>query len=358
MLKIRILTNVISNPDKNFQFFKFITQSKKLTNMNAKQLVCSLLFMDFILATFAQNTEPETKLRSQNLDTVYGWKKGGVAVLNLAQTSLTNWAAGGQNSLSVNGIFSVYAKLKKEKSFWDNTLDLGYGVLKQGSTGYRKTDDKVDFVSSYGRKASKSWYYALLFNFKTQMSTGYDYPNDSTKVKISDLLAPAYTVFAMGMEFKPDKYFNMFLAPLTSKITILNNQTLANLGAFGVDPAKYDTAGNIIQKGKKVKSEIGGYVRMVYSKNDFTSDLLKNVSFTTKLDLFTNYMHKPQNIVVNWEVLLTMKINKYLSANFNTQLIYDDKISTTGTRPDGTTYLAGPKIQFKEILGIGFSYKF
>jgi hypothetical protein len=325
--------------------------------MKTKHYFISMLIMNFSFITFGQTTEPESKLRTQNIDTVFGWKKGGVAVLNISQTSLTNWAAGGQNSLSINGFFSIYAKLKKENSFWDNSLDLGYGVLKQGKGArYMKTDDKIDLLSSYGRKAAKNLYYAALFNFKTQMGAGYNYPNDS--VKISDFLAPAYVVFALGMDYKPNNYLGMFVAPLTSKTTIVNNQTLANQGAFGVEAAKYDTSGNLIKEGKKIWYEFGGYIRIIYTKNDFKSELLKNLSFSTKLDLFSNYLKKPQNIAISWETLITMKVNKYIAANFNTQLVYDDNVSTSETKPDGTTTHIGPKIQFKEILGIGFSYKF
>jgi Protein of unknown function (DUF3078) len=325
--------------------------------MKPKHLLSILITINLFLATFGQTTEPETKLRTQNLDTVYGWKKGGVAVLNISQTSLTNWAAGGQNSLSLNGLFSIYAKLKKENSFWDNSLDVGYGVLKQGKgAAFMKTDDKIDLLSSYGRKAAKNLYYAALFNFKTQMAAGYNYPNDS--VKISDFLAPAYIVCALGMDYKPNNYLGMFVAPLTSKTTIVNNQTLANEGAFGVEAAKYDTSGKILKEGKKVWYEFGGYIRVIYTKNDFKSELLKNLSLSTKLDLFSNYLKKPQNIVVNWETLITMKVNKYLAANLSAQLAYDDNVTTTEVKPDGTTIHIGPKIQFKEILGIGFSYKF
>ena len=325
--------------------------------MKAKQFLSILITANFFLVTFGQTTEPETKFRTQNLDSIYGWKKGGVAVLNISQTSLTNWAAGGQNSLSINGFFSIYAKLKKENSFWDNSLDVGYGVLRQGKeAAYMKTDDKIDLLSSYGRKAAKNLYYAALFNFKTQMGAGYNYPNDS--VKISDFLAPAYIVCALGMDYKPNNYLGIFVAPITSKTTIVNDQNLANQGAFGVEAAKYDTAGNMIKEGKKIWYEFGGYVRIIYTKNDFKPELLKNLSFTTKLDLFSNYLKNPQNIAISWETLITMKVNKYIAANFNTQLVYDDNVSTTVTNPDGSSYRIGPKIQFKEILGIGFSYKF
>jgi hypothetical protein len=308
----------------------------------------TMLFIFIITTSSGQVTEAEKTLRKQSADTLLGWKTGGVLNINLSQTSLTNWAAGGQNSLSVNGLFSGFANYKMGKSVWDNSLDLGYGILKQGDEDVRKTDDKIDFLSKYGREAFKNVYYAALFNFKTQWSPGYSYPDVDTK--ISDFLSPAYILVALGLDYKPNAWFSAFLAPLTGKFTIVTDQTLSNLGAFGVNP------------GETTKSEFGGYLRAIYSRNDFKSEFLKNVSFTTKIDLFSNYTENPQNVDVNWEVLIAMKVNKYLSVNFNTQLIYDDNIQIPVDKNGNGTFETGEsvrsKVQFKEILGVGLSYKF
>jgi len=317
--------------------------------MKTKIHTAFLLIIGFSQIAFGQLTEDEKNLRTQTADTIQGWKKGGVVAVNLAQTSLTNWAAGGQNSMAMNGLFSAFANYKRNKSVWDNSLDLGYGLLNQGkNTGYMKTDDKFDFLSKYGQKAFKNFYYAALLNFKTQMAPGYKYPDVS--YKISDLFSPAYLLLALGLDYKPNAHFSAFIAPLTVKFTFVTDQKLSEAGAFGVKP------------GKKSLSEFGGYLRAIYTKNDFRNELLKNVSFTTKIDLFSNYLNKPQNIVVNWETLITLKVNKFISANFNTQLLYDDKIKVpfdkngNGTIEPGEAL--GSKVQFKEILGVGLSYNF
>jgi len=315
-----------------------------------RKLIYMFVFLTGVgMVAFSQVTEAEKKLRTQTTDTTMGWKNGGVISINLAQTSMTNWAAGGQNSVALNGIFSGFANYKQNKSVWDNSLDIGYGKLRQGkNSDFRKTDDKIDFLSKYGQEAFKNFYYAALFNFKTQMAPGYNYPDDSTK--ISDLFSPAYVLFALGMDYKPNAYFSAFIAPLTVKYTIVNDQKLSDAGAFGVKP------------GNKTLSEVGGYLRVIYSKNDFKAEVLKNVSFTSKIDLFSNYAKNPQNIVVNWETLIALKINKFISANINTQLIYDDKIKVpfdkNGNGTLETGEVVGSKIQFKEILGVGFSYNF
>jgi len=312
--------------------------------MRTKIIAIVLLSLLFTAITYSQISEAEKTLRTLVIDSTQGWKRGGVFSLNLAQTSLTNWAAGGQNSFAVNGMLSTFANYKRGKTVWVNSLDLGYGVLKQGGTGYRKTDDKFDLLSKYGYEAFKNFYYAALLNFKTQMAPGYKY-SDAGRELISDLFAPAYLLAALGLDYKPSDHFSAFIAPLTGKITFVNNKQLSDAGAFGVTP------------GKKSLSEFGGYLRAIYTKNDFKNEFLKNVTFTTKIDLFSNYIKNPQNVVVNWETLLAFKVNKFLSANINTQLVYDDKIKVPVVR-NGEATSIGSLVQFKEILGVGFSYNF
>jgi hypothetical protein len=294
----------------------------------------------------AQTTEAEGNLKKQSKDSLDGWKTGGVISLNLTQVSLTNWSAGGENSLSVNGILSLFANLKKGNSTWDNSLDLGYGFLQQGKTDARKTDDKIDLTSKYGHKAFKNWYYAGLVNFKSQMTTGYNYPDDSTK--ISDFLAPGYLLGAIGMDYKPSEVFTLFISPINMKMTLVNDQPLADAGAFGVEPAVLDTAGNVITKGENYRAEYGGYLRALLKK-----DIMKNINLQTKLELFSNYAEEPGNIDINWEVLISMKVNKFISATISTQLLYDHDIDIIDNNGN-----VGPRTQFKEVLGVGLNYKF
>jgi hypothetical protein len=317
------------------------------------RILLLLTFLIFSSSLTAQITDAEKKLRDTKSDTTLGWKKGGVLALNLAQTSLTNWSAGGQNSFATNGLVSLFANQKTERSTWTNSLDIGYGILKQNGLDSRKTDDKFDLLSKYGQQAFSNFYYAALINFKTQLSVGYNYPDaadPNNSVKISNFLAPAYLIGALGLDYKPNAYLSAFIAPITARFTIVNDAELSDAGAFGVDP------------GETVKSEMGAYMRVIYTKNDFTSEFLKNVSFTTKLDLFSNYLEDPQNIVVNWENLIAMKINRFISASIVTQLIYDDKIMIPFDRNGNdiieSSEVVGSKVQFKEILGVGLSYNF
>ncbi len=315
--------------------------------MMKRKTLLLLLLSTICIATTAvgQVTEPEATLKEQSTDTIPGWKTGGVVGFNVAQSALINWAAGGENSFAVNGIFSVFANYKQGKTTWDNSLDVGYGLLNQGEgSDYKKTDDKIDLLSKFGREAYKNLYFAGLFNFKSQMTAGYNYRADGTKNRISDAFAPAYIIAAIGMDYKPSSYLSIFAAPATGKTTFVIDDELSNAGAFGVDP------------GENSFSEFGGYMRFIFTKNDFESEFLKNVSITSKLDLFSNYLENPQNIVVNWENLIALRINKFLTVNINTHLIYDDKIKIA-KEVDGVEE-SYPRVQFKEIFGLGISFKF
>jgi hypothetical protein len=289
-----------------------------------KEPVLSLIAMMILLSGgFAQESQPAP-----------AWKNGGKFALNFSQSSLTNWAPGGQNSLALNSFFNYFADYTKGKSLWENRLDLAYGLLKQGDEDIRKSDDKIDFSSKYGRQATKTWYYAALLNFKSQFSEGYNYPDDSTI--ISRFLAPGYLSIGVGMDWKPKDYFSFYLSPATARWIIVNDDKLSDAGAYGVDP------------GDKVRTEVGAMARL-----EFMKDIIKNVNLKSKLELFSNYLDQPQNIDVYWDNMFVMTINKYLSASLNLTLAYDDNLRITDK--DGKT---GPRTQFKEVLGIGFTYAF
>jgi hypothetical protein len=281
-------------------------------------------------------------IHAQDADTIRNWNNSGVVSLNMSQSSFTNWAAGGQNSVALNGLITLGANYKEDKSAWDNALTIGYGKMVQQGTdlGWVKTDDRIDFQSKYGRQGSGKWYYSALMSFKTQMTPGYNYPN--TEDKISDLMAPAYLLFSLGMDYKPIPEFSLFLSPLTSKNTIVNDDDLSSDGAFGVEP------------GKKFRTELGAYVNMAYKKDE----IVKNVNFLTKLDLFSNYLNNPLNIDVSWEMLIVLKVNEFISATVNTHLLYDDDVLIKVDEGSEGDPIMGKRAQFKEVIGVGLTYKF
>lgn len=293
-----------------------------------------------------------------------GWYFKMSSSINTTQTYLKNWAAGGNSSFNVTGIFNSVVLYRKNKRAWDNAVNLSYGrSIVDFSIPSIKTEDRFDFSSKYGQQASKNWYYSVLLSVRSQVAPGYTtLPSglpDYTKGKVSDLFAPAYAVGALGMDYKPKKGVSAFFAPLTYRATFVMNSDLANAGQYGVTPAVRDTNGDIITPGKKRRNEIGGYIRLNY-----TNVILENVNWTSKLELFSNYTKNPENVDINWENNFNMKVNKYLSVTVSTQLIYDDDIriikSPELTDETGVYHPAdiGPGLQFKELMAIGFTYTF
>lgn len=320
--------------------------------MNKQISFIFVLVICFSLPSISQVVEKEKDLRKINIDsTLMGWKSGGMFNFTFSQVSLTNWAAGGENSVSANMLFNLFAKYNKNRISLENNLDFGYGILKQSSAKSRKTDDKIDFSSKLGYLIRNNSFFAALVNFKTQSMPGYNYPNDS--VKISNFMSPAYLLFASGYDFKKKDIFSCFIAPVTGKVTFVNDELLANSGAFGVEAAVVDTAGNIIKKGNRSRIEFGGYIKTVLNIK-----LAENINLNSKLELFSNYFKNPQNIDIYWENLIGMKINKYLAVSINTVLIYDDDVKIEIKDKAGNITGKGPRTQFKEVVGLGFSYKF
>ncbi len=285
-------------------------------------------------------------------DTSY-WTNGGQFSINGSQTSFTNWASGGENQISAKASALLFAKYLKGNNSWDNLLMADLGTSRQGKQDYRKGDDKIEFNTKYGRKANDKWFYTALFNFKSQFISGYDYVNDTTKVLLSNFLAPGYFKLGLGMDYKPNGDLSVFISPMTAKWTYVNDQNLADAGSFGLDPAEMDANGNIISHANKLRTEAGALIRVAYKK-----DIWENVNFASILEFYSNYLNNPQNIDVDWQFVFTFKVNKYLNAQLNGHLIYDDDVNINyDSNDDGILNASGPKVQFNEALSLGLVYK-
>lgn len=284
-------------------------------------------------------------------DTTY-WTRGFSATANFSQLSLTNWAAGGQNSLALNSGLLVFANYAKGQISWKNKIDLAYGFIYKKDDGYVKSDDKINAATEFGYLISpipNRWKWTTLIDFKTQFDKGYNYPNDS--VKISDFMAPGYLTLVTGLEFSPTKFLTFLYSPVTGKLTFVNDQTLANAGGFGVEPAVYDTTGVLIQKGENLNAEFGTYFRILFEK-----EIAEHTTLNSKAEFFSDYLKDFGVFDVNWETNLDMKINSFLTATVVFQLIYDRDIRFEKTDAFGTVIGTEPRVQFKEFLGIGFKY--
>lgn len=283
-----------------------------------KKLLPFLLLLMLSIQSHSQTTEPDTS-----------WKSGGFIGINFSQVNLSDWAPGGENSMSIAANTNLFANYVKGKVEFLNSLDMNYAVVRTSSQGLRKTDDRIELNSKYSRKISDKWLYSALGNFKSQFTPGYNYPNDS--VVISRFMAPAFLTLSLGITYKPAEYFEVMLSPATGKYTFVNDKTLSDAGAFGVDP------------GKTIRPEFGAYLNMRFKK-----DIMENVTLSSRLELFNNYTDKDKenakNIDVNWESSVNMKINKFLTASITAQLVYDANVVE--------------RTQYRQVLAIGLGYKF
>ncbi len=286
----------------------------------------------FILVFFSTNLA----LSQKKQDSTKKWTYGSLSSFTIAQSAYQNWIAGGDNSLAINGYSKNTLSYSSKRITWANNLNMSYGMIRQQGKDFRKTDDNLEFNTQYGYKAFENFYYTMLFNFKTQFSAGYDYLGDTARKKTSNFMAPAYLVFSVGMNYTKKKEFQLFFSPISGKITLVLDPDLYPLGVYGVDP------------GKKVRYELGAYAKINYHK-----EILKNVTVIGKITLFSNYLHNPQNIDINYEGFLAYKITDFLTFNINTKAIYDDDVKIK----DPVTGHQAPKLQLMEVFGLGVTVK-
>lgn len=275
------------------------------------------------------------------------WKLKASYGFNGTHASFVNWNAGGRNNISLLGYADASANYVKGVFKWDNDLGLALGGLKYigkvGTSPIQKTDDKIDLTSNFGFKINNHWYGGILGNFKTQFMDGNSSSNDSFIT--SKFMAPGYSTFAVGVDYKPTGYVSIYLSPIASKMTFVNDELLSNTGAFGVESATYDGLGNIIAAGKRFRGEFGAYFKLMYNK-----EIVRNINMKSKLELFSNYLNNPSNIDVAAEIIFNFKVNSWFSASLNLNLLYDDDIDVINVNGD-----IGPRTQFKSLLGLGVS---
>lgn len=270
-------------------------------------------------------------LNAQEADTVQvsPWKVSSVLNAAFSQVALSNWAGGGENSLSLSGLSNSGINYDKRNITWENSFEFAYGIIKQGDEPVEKSDDKMEVVSKLGRRLKPHWKLAANAEFRSQFAPGYERitdpaTNEEEKILISEFLAPGYLTSTIGIEYKPREEFFLLLSTLTGKTTIVLDDDLSDAGAYGVDP------------GKKIRNQLGSYL-----KSMLKVPVMENITFQTKLNLFSDYKN-PEQVDVSWETLLLLRVNKYITTNFSTHLIYDEDVTTD--------------VQFKEVLSVGVTF--
>lgn len=282
----------------------------------------------FLLIVFVSAV---TVAQETTIDTTKHWTKKGVFTLLANQSSFSNWLAGGQNNFAGNVNVNYDFNYKNGDWNWDNKLITAYGLTKIKGADTQKTDDRIEFTSLLGKKASGNWYYSAFLNFKTQMDTGLDPETRTTK--ISHFFSPAYFQFGPGMLWKKSDNLKVNIAPATSKLILVHSHFTELGPSFGVE------------QGDTSRYELGAALNGYYK---FT--IMENVSVENILNLYSNYLEDPQNVDVDYQLNIVMKINKYLSTNFAFQLLFDDNAVAPGNNY--------AKVQTRQVIGLGFNATF
>ena len=293
---------------------------------------------------------PERSLKSMKElepEPIY-WDFGLGSAFTLNQTYLANWTKGGESSFST--VFDILGEAtynnKEAKTQWINTMRINFGTIRTKENGYRKNQDLFEINSKFNRNAWGKIGMSASMYMKTQLAYGYNYPNDS--VVVSKFMNPASTTIGLGFEYKPAKNTSLNLAPLSSKNTFVLDTALIDQTRYGID------------KDKRGMYEMG---MQLVLHNKITP--FKDMSIVNHVRLFSNYLNKPQNVDVDWEMNLEQRINWFFTIRLNLHLIYDDDIrfdvmDSEGNpvlEPDGSTKTEA-RVQFKEFVGLSLSFKF
>lgn len=283
-----------------------------------KKLIVGLFSVFAVYSAQAQEAEATTTVEMAS-----PWTKTGNFTFLLNQSSFSNWQAGGDNNISGNVKVNYDFNYKEGDWNWDNKVIASYGLTKLQGQDQKKTDDRFEFNSIVGKKAQGNWFYSAFLNFKTQFDTGID----KKGIKNSHFMSPAYLQVGPGILWKKSDNLKVNIAPATSRFIFVHNHFTELGDAFGVE------------KGKSMQYQLGMSINGYYK-----FDVMENVSVENILNLYSNYLKKPENVVIDYQLNVVMKINKYLSTNFTFQTIYDD--------------LAFQGFQIREMVGVGVNYNF
>lgn len=251
------------------------------------------------------------------------WKIHGRFAFIFNQSSFSNWASGGENTVAGNINVNYDFNYKKKNINWDTRLLTGYGLSYIDDKGVRKTDDRFDLNSLLGLKTGKYWFLSFITNFKTQYSTGFNYKKDPPEL-VSNFLSPAYLTFGPGMLWKKSDNLHFNIAPATARYTFVND-TFS--GQFGVEEGK-NTAFSL-------GFNFSGY---------FKFNLMENIEMENILTLYSDYLEKAGNIDVDYQANIKFKVNKYIKMSTTFHTIIDENASS--------------KIQFRQLFGLGLNYSF
>ncbi len=274
---------------------------------------------------------PDEEIFSENLiekpkEKESPWKLSGEENMQFSQLFVNNWIKGGENSASLLHDFRWKAIFAQGRSQWETSLTSKLGLTYTSTLKGRVSDDLFDLSSKYGFNAVNTWYYSFLATFKTQLFRNYSSSDINKENVKSTLLSPAYIQLIFGMDYKKDN-LSVLLSPYTGIITVV------------ADTAKVDPTSYGIDEGKKADFVNGFSVTANWKKT-----IVYGIYYTTKLELFYEYFKKDGNKRFDWENIIDVQINRFLSTRLLVELRYFDNESD--------------RFQIKENFSIAFKYKF
>ncbi len=327
LLLICFITSKGFSQEKPFENYKEISNAKTWSYLQTMRIIDSL----------------------DKANPVSYWSKQNKFTADISEVTYTNWSAGGSNSISFLFNIDIKRTYERKNIRWQNEFIALYGLHAEKGRKLRKTDDQLELNSTFGYRTSEfsGWFYSAKVNLKSQFDRGFNYPDRDNE--ISSFMAPGYLYSGIGAEYGRDSdKFTLYISPSTVKTTFVYNQRLANEGAFGVTPAVYDLNGNIIKEGKSSKTEFG-----ILVTNEYNTEIVKNISLSNRLSLYTDYLNDFGNIDVDWKVELNFKVNSFVAAKIISHLKYDNNTKTKETDEFGEEVTRGAKVQWKQQLGIG-----
>jgi len=298
-----------------------------------------LTFLLFSFISFAQDTDEAEEVKE-------GWTKSGKITLLINQSAFSNWQAGGDNNFAGNVNLNYDINYIKGDWTLDNKILASYGLTHTKDDGARKTDDRLELNSILGRHIKNNWSASFFMNFKTQFTDGFDYQDDyldqnpgadNEDFTTSGFFKPAYWSFGPGLLWKKSDNLYVNISPLTAKFTFISGEVFT----YNDDDSSnviYESS-NVVETfgvapGDSSLFEFGLNIRAYYKV-----DLMKNINVENILNLYSNYIDKPQNVDIDYTMNLVMKINDVFSTNLTFQTIYDDN--------------AFQGFQIREVFGLG-----
>jgi len=287
----------------------------------------SILFIFFLsLGLNAQEIEKDSIK-------VEGWKKSGITSFIVNQTAFSNWISGGENSVAATLTVDYNVNYYKNGWSWDTKMIGSFGINKNSDSKYfKKIDDRIEINSLIGKKFIEKFSFSSFLNFKTQFAKGYKYSNPSDDIEIKEettrFLSPAYLQLGVGIYWKEDNSLWVNMAPITGRLILANKKFTENLAEgeeyFGVP------------QGEISRFELGASLSAYYK-----FEVVENIQLQQRINLYSDYLEKPENIDVDYTISAFMKVNDYLSTNLIIQLLYDDN--------------AIKRIQLREVFGLSIN---